>query len=299
MFDPVLLQTFIVIAEGHSFSEASRRLGLRQPTVSDHVRRLEETVGHRLFVRDTHTVALTVEGEAMIEFARSILEANERAKRHFAGTKLRGRLRFGASEDLVSSWLPEILHDFMRQHPQVDLELTIALSNALIARFDAGELDLALCKRWPGDDRGDLVWRDSMVWAGAEAEPEFPETHVPLIMYPPPSISRVMALSALEQAAIPWRIACTSGSLTGLVAAAQAGLGVMAHSRRLIPKGLTECNTSRKLPKLGDVEFVLLRARRGARSPVMELGAAIIEKADLFLGPLSVPSAASAPSRPS
>jgi DNA-binding transcriptional LysR family regulator len=282
MFDPVLLQTFLVIAEGNSFSEASRKLGLRQPTVSDHVRKLEGVVGHRLFIRDTHTVTLTVEGEAMIEFARSILEANERAKIHFAGTKLRGRLHFGASEDLVSSWLPEVLHDFMQDHPQVDLELTIALSNTLIARFDAGELDIALCKRWPGDDRGEFVWRDSMVWAGAEAEPEFAGAQVPLITYPPPSISRFMALGALEHAAVPWRIACTSGSLSGLVAAAQAGLGVLAHSRKLMPKGLIECKETRQLPKIGDVEFVLLRTRRGARSPVSELSAAIVEKADHF-----------------
>ncbi|HML27599.1 MAG TPA: LysR family transcriptional regulator [Hyphomicrobium sp.] len=280
MFDPVLLQTFLLIAEGNSFSETSRKLGIRQPTVSDHVRKLEEAVGHRLFVRDTHTVSLTFEGEAMIEFARSIIEANERAKRHFAGTKLRGRLRFGASEDLVSSWLPEVLRDFMLNHPQVDLELTIALSNALIARFDAGEIDIALCKRWPGDDRGEFIWRDSMVWASTDEEPQFAGSQVPLIVYPPPSISRIIALGALEQAAVPWRIACTSGSLTGLVAAARAGLGVMAHSRKLMPKDLVECKVTEQLPKLGDVEFVLLRPRRGVQAPVSELSAAIVEKAD-------------------
>ncbi|RUO99372.1 LysR substrate-binding domain-containing protein [Hyphomicrobium sp.] len=282
MFDPALLQTFLLIAEGNSFSEASRKLGLRQPTVSDHVRKLEELVGRRLFVRDTHTVSLTIEGEAMIEFARNILEANERAKRHFAGAKLRGRLRFGASEDLVSSWLPDVLHGFMRDHPEVDLELTIALSNPLIAKFDAGELDVALCKRWPGDDRGEFIWRDSLVWAGNDEEPNFQNGQLPLIVYPPPSISRYIALGALEQAAVPWRIACTSGSLSGLVAATRAGLGVMAHSRRLMPKGLHECADTRRLPKLGDVEFVLLRPRRGARAPVSELSAAIVERAEQF-----------------
>jgi DNA-binding transcriptional LysR family regulator len=96
-----------MIAEGASFSEASRRLGLGQPTVSEHVRKLEKTVGHRLFIGVTHSVTLTPEDEAMVALARSILETNERAKRYFAGTKLRGRLRFRASEDLVQSWLPD------------------------------------------------------------------------------------------------------------------------------------------------------------------------------------------------
>lgn len=282
MFDPALLKTFLVIAEGNSFSETGRRLGLRQATVSDHIRKLEDAVGHRLFVRDTHSVALTAEGEAMVEFARGILDANERARRHFAGTKLRGRLRFGASEDLVSSWLPEVLRGFAQQHPLVDLEFTIALSNILINRFDAGELDVVLCKRWPGEERGEFIWRDSLIWAGSPSYQPSEGDQVQLILYPPPSISRIMTLAALEQAGISWRIACTSGSLSGLVAATQAGFGVMAHSRKLLPKGLVECAPNLQLPALGDVEFVLLRARRGSRAPVGELSAAIRSKAEHF-----------------
>ena len=45
MLDPVLLKTFLVIAEGNSFSETSRKLAMRQSTVSDHVRRLEQHLG--------------------------------------------------------------------------------------------------------------------------------------------------------------------------------------------------------------------------------------------------------------
>jgi DNA-binding transcriptional LysR family regulator len=218
----------------------------------------------------------------MVAFAKSILETNERARRHFAGTKLRGRLRFGASEDLVSSWLPEVLRRFVLEHPLVDLEFSIALSNCLITRFDAGELDIVLCKRWPGEERGELVWRDSLVWAGSPTCPTFTSEQVQLILYPPPSISRLMALTALERSGIAWRIACTSGSLSGLVAAAQAGLGIMAHSRKLIPKGLIEYPPSQQLPSLGDLEFVLLRAPQGIRAPVAELSATILAKAEHF-----------------
>jgi DNA-binding transcriptional LysR family regulator len=279
MLDPVLLKTFLVIAEGNSFSEASRRLSLRQSTVSEHVRKLEKSVGHRLFVRDTHSVTMTLEGEALVEFARNILETNERATNYFARTKLRGRVRFGASEDLVVSWLPEILSAFVARHPLVDLEFTVALSGVLINQFDAGDLDMVFCKRWTGDERGDLVWRDQLVWVGPREDRPFSLEQVPLVIYPPPSITRVMALAALEHASIPWRIACTSGSLSGLTAAVRAGLGIMAHSRKLIPEGLIELAPQRGLPALGPLEFVLLRTRRAARGPVAELSAAILAKA--------------------
>src|SRR5215472_8665002 len=157
MLDPVLLESFLAVTQTRNFSEAGRRLGLQQSTISQHVRRLEEEAGRRLFVRDTHSVVLTADGEAMEGFARSILEANERAQRYFAGSQLRGRVRVGASEDFVTSRLPEVLADFIRLHPLVDLTLTVGVSASLYQLLDNGELDLILCKRRSGDERGRLV----------------------------------------------------------------------------------------------------------------------------------------------
>ena len=136
VFDPALLTTFVTVAKAASFSEAGRRLGLRQSTVSQHIRRLEARASRRLFVRDTHSVTLTADGQAMLGLAQGILEANERARQYFAVSELRGRVRFGASEDFVQSHLPEVLRDFMRVHRAVDLELTVGLSGVwVLARW--------------------------------------------------------------------------------------------------------------------------------------------------------------------
>src|ERR1700761_9317437 len=126
MLDPVQLESFLAVAQTRNFTEAGRRLGLRQSTVSQHVSKLEKSAGRRLFVRDTHSGVPTPDGGAMAGFAKSILEANARARDYFAGSRLRGRVRFGTSEDFVSSRLPEWLADFVRQHPLVDLALTVA-----------------------------------------------------------------------------------------------------------------------------------------------------------------------------
>ena len=78
MFDPLLLRTFLVVARGNSFSATSEKLAVRQSTVSDHIRRLERQVGRQLFIRDTHSVTLTPEGEALIGYATSIQDTTER-----------------------------------------------------------------------------------------------------------------------------------------------------------------------------------------------------------------------------
>ncbi len=191
------------------------------------------------FVRDTHSVALTPDGEAMLGLAQGILDANERARRYFAGSELRGRVRFGASEDFVQSRLPEVLREFTRVHPAVDLELTVGLSGALLQALDTGELDLVLAKRRPGEDRGRLVRREKLVWVGSNPGLAAPERPLPLILYPQPSISRAIALEALERAGRSWRIVCTSSSFSGLNAAALAGLGVTVQADGLAPVGLT------------------------------------------------------------
>ena len=276
MLDPVLLQTFLAIAQTRNFTQAAARLGLRQSTVSQHIRKLEQEAGRRLFVRDTHSVTPTADGQAMIEFARGILAANERAERYFAGSQLRGRLRFGASEDFVASLLPQVLREFVRTHPLVEFELTVGMSGELNEKLERGELDLVCGKRRPGDNRGRLVWRDRLVWVTGDARGFDPATPLPLILYSPPSITREIALAALERSGRAWRIVCTSGSLSGLRAATLAGLGVTIVSEGLIPTALAELPGGHGLPDLGTVEFVVLGAGRTLRGPAAELADAIL-----------------------
>jgi DNA-binding transcriptional LysR family regulator len=275
MFDPILLASFKLVAETRSFSEAARRLNLRQPTVSQHVARLEQSIGRRLFVRDTHSVTPTADGDALLAHAEIILQAHDRARRHFAAAELRGRVRFGTSEDFVTSRLPALLRDFTRRHPAVDLELVVALSGRLVELYDAGQLDLALGKRRLGDERGQLIRREALVWVGNPLA--LPDVHapLPLLLFPEPSISRKAVLDALARAGRAWRIVCTSGSLTGLIAAAEAGLGVTAQARSLISRGLSELPPELGLPDLGELEFTVLGADRPETTPAGALAALI------------------------
>lgn len=253
-----LLQTFVVVAESGSFTGAGRTLGLRQSTVSQHIRRLEELTGRRYVDRNTHSVGLTPEGEILLDHARAILGRYDRLQQHLAAAPLRGRLRFGASEDFVLSALPNVLAAFARRHPDLDIELNVGLSEDLRADFDAGRLDLAFVKRRDGDSRGHIAWKEPIEWM---AHPEFrldPNAPLPLILYPPPSITRIGVLETLEKAGRPWRIAFTSASVSGLSAAARAGIGLLPHSVRLMPPGLAIVPPREALPRLPDIQFAIL-----------------------------------------
>lgn len=253
-----LLETFVAVAELGSFTGAARMLGIRQSTVSQHVQRLEQRAGRRCIDRTTHRVMLTPDGEVLLAHARAILDGHRRLQNHLSAAPLRGRLRLGASEDFVLSALPDVLAAFARRHPDVDLELRAGLSDDLYDAFDAGQLDLIFVKRRQGDRRGTSVWQEPIVWVG---HPEFPlvqDAPLPLLLYPPPSVTRALALDLLERSGRSWRVAFTSASLTGLSAAARAGIGLMPHSGRLMPPGLSILAPREGLPVLPLIEFVVI-----------------------------------------
>ena len=263
-FSPVQLRSFLTVADLRSFSAAARRLSLRQSTVSQHIQRLEQAVNHKLLLRDTHSVALTAEGEAMRELAARVLEAQDGISRYFSGARNRERLRLGISEDFAAAQLVELLTTFRREHPGVDLELTVGLSQTLYHGYDSGELDVIFAKRRSGDKRGGSAWRERLVWIARPGYQTDPDAPVPLIAYSPPSVTRSIAIAALERMGRDWRLVCSSGSLNGMRAAALAGLGIAAHSGRLIPAGLVQQPPESGLPLLDEVEFVVLGPGRGA-----------------------------------
>jgi DNA-binding transcriptional LysR family regulator len=89
-----------------------------------------------------------------------------------------------------------------------------------------------------------------------------------------------VALETLERQRRTWRVVCTSGSLSGLRAAALAGLGITLHARSLIPDGLTETAATLRLPDAGEVEFVVTTRSGTAQGPATALADAILANGD-------------------
>jgi DNA-binding transcriptional LysR family regulator len=287
-YDPDQLRTFLAVAQSLSFTQAASRLGLRQPTVSQQIRRLEEAVGRELFLRDTRSVSLTADGEAMAGFARSILAAHEQAVGFFTGSGLAGRLRLGVTDDLALTQVPRILREFRQLYPRIDLELTVSQSPVLQRRVESNHLDLAFVKNLAGPiaARGSLVRRDRLVWAAVEGTRMQPDEPVRLVVYQAPSETRSVAVQALERDGRSYRISCTVRGVNGVIAAVRAGLGIAVVARTLLPGDFVELPASEGLPELGEMDLVLLRSARAASEPVDALTATILASGR----PLSVAS---------
>ncbi len=258
-FDPAQLKSFLAVAETRNFTRAAERLRISQPTVSQHVRKLEQAAGRILVARDTREVRLTDNGDAMAGFARTILAANDAAARYFSGAAMRGRLRFGTADDLAITGLPRILREFRQLYPQINLELTVSQSDQLHRRLKAGALDLVFVKWVSGTQEGEVVKKDTFAWVGLEETVLEPGAPVPVIVYPAPSLSRKLALDALEEAGKTWQVTCTTKQISGVLAAVRAGIGIAAMPTSLVPDDLKIITKRFDLPVVGDVDFTLIR----------------------------------------
>ena len=276
MFDPQLLRTFVTVADTLNFTRAAEQLELSQPTVSQQIRKLEGAAGRILVSRDTRQVALTDNGDAMLGFARSILAAHDEATAYFTGTAMRGRLRFGSADDLALTQLPQILRDFRQLHPQINLELMVGQSSMLTRRLNTGHLDLVFVRVGTGSHEGRLVRRERLVWVAHRSLQLDPGHPVPLIAYQAPSLSRTLAIDALEAVGRTWRITCNVRELNGQLAAMRAGIGIGVFPQNLIPGDLVQVSGMFDLPLLEEVDFALLDNPRAAREPVQALVSAIV-----------------------
>lgn len=259
---PDLLRALVTVVECGGFSMAGERLGRGQSAVSLQIKRLEEQLGAQLLVRSPRHIALTSEGELILDQARRILALNDELVTRAREPEIAGVVRFGAPEDFATSHLPNVLAQFAKNHPKVALDVTCELTLELLERFSSGNLDLALVKREPSEKSPGLrVWREPLVWVGVDRKVLDGAVTIPLVVSPRPCVYRKRMTDSLDQKQRPWRIAYTCGSLAGSLAAVRAGLGITVLPKEMAPTDLTILNADMlDLPALEDTEMALVEA---------------------------------------
>ena len=248
--DMDVLRTLVAAQQFGSFNRAAGQIGRSQSAVSQQVRKLEEQVGEPLFQKQGRGLVLTEAGDVVLAYARRILDLNDEAVAAVRGRTIEGVVRFGLPADFAETWLPTALGRFKRAHPAVRIEAIVDRNRLLLERLDKGELDLVLAL---GSDRradAEQVASLPLVWIGpASAEPVWaPGEPIPLAMYEPPCFFRQGALTTLDRAGLPWRIAFSSPSLHGLWAAVEAGLGVTLRTAVGLPAGVRIVSDTVDLP---------------------------------------------------
>jgi len=159
--DPSLrqLRSFVAVAEHRHFGRASRALGVPQPTISRHVRDLEEALGVALLVRTSRATELTDAGEAALDHAHAILERVDRLRTATADAARRGRgeVTVGFVASTVPPMLAPLVQRVAERHPELVLHVSQVRVGDVVAKLRAGTIDLAITRTV--DDAPDLIQR--------------------------------------------------------------------------------------------------------------------------------------------
>lgn len=139
-----VLKTFVAIAETGNFTTAAETVYRTPSAVSMQIKKLEEMLGCTLFLRDARSVSLTPKGELLLGYARRLLSLNNETVSRFLLPDMNGVVRVGAPEDVGERILPDVLKRFAETYPNVTIDVSIGMSNAMRKRVDEHRLDIAV-----------------------------------------------------------------------------------------------------------------------------------------------------------
>ena len=150
--DLAALEVFLTVAREGSFSRAAEKLYRTQPAISLNIRKLEDIIGHSLFVRGARPSRLTDAGVLLKEYAERLLNLREEARRGLAelGGLHRGELRLGVNESSIHALLPA-LAKFRKLHPGVQVRVHRTFSRDIPHEVLNYRLDLGAVSYIPRD----------------------------------------------------------------------------------------------------------------------------------------------------
>ena len=138
------INTFLHVAELHSFSRTARQLGYSQSAVSSQIAQLEGELGAPLFDRVGKTVRLTGAGETFLGYARTLLATVQQAQAALQPPQqISGSLRIALADSVCSTFLPGLLQRYHARCPQVELVLCTATADGMLQMLGTNQTDLA------------------------------------------------------------------------------------------------------------------------------------------------------------
>lgn len=280
-FDLDAMRSFVTGMELGSFAKAASKLARSTSAISAQLKKLEAQAGTPLFKKAGRQLELTEAGKVLLGYSRTLLSLNDEARAAVAELKLKGWVRLGLQEDF-GGFLPQVLGRFVRAHPDVQVEACIARNADLLSRIEQGSLDVAVA--WGGVDRAgyrETIAELPMGWIDSVQHPLAwqPADPLPLIAFEAPCPFFTEAVAALDHAGLPWRLAFTSSSLSGLVAATEAGLGLTIRTGLGLPPGTEFLPPgSYGLPPLPSIALTLHR-HAASTDPLSEKLSALVLQA--------------------
>ncbi len=264
------LRSFVTIAKTGSMTRAAARLFMTQSAISMQIKRLETSLGLVVFDRTAQGMITTSAGEQLLGYAIKLLELNDEVVGRLTSLDYEGQLRLGVPSDVIYPYMPDILKQFSRDYPRVQIKLSCAQSKVLKEQFSQGLQDVILTTEKNPEGDGRVIGTQRLMWTGAVDGTAWKQQPLPLGMSKScafwPS-----AIKALEEAGLTWVDPVTTEDFIAAEAMTAADLCVCVELGCALITGRVPIDHCGLLPELPDYSLILYGAENSPTPMVNEL----------------------------
>ncbi|WP_020155706.1 LysR family transcriptional regulator [Caldibacillus debilis] len=144
-------QLLTVLAKERNMRKAAERLFVSQPALSQRLQTIEKEWGRPLFLRSHKGLALTPAGELVVEYARKVLELEEKVKEDIQAmeSEVYGKLKIACASIVGQHWLPKVLKKFVERYPYVKISLITGWSSEILKAMYEDQVHVGIIRGTP------------------------------------------------------------------------------------------------------------------------------------------------------
>lgn len=257
--DLTALRSFVTVLETGGVTRAAHQLHLTQSAVSMQLKRLEDALGQPLLDRTGRGVAPTAQGEQLLAYGRRMLALNDEVWSRMTDTAFEGEITLGVPHDIVYPHVPTILRRIDREFPRVRVHLISSYTLKLREMMDHGDLDVALTTEDDTPAEAECLATQQLVWVGAHGGTAWRSRPLRLA-FERKCYFRRWAMTALDDAEIPWEMVVDTGSTRTVEATVAADLAIHAVLESTVEHHFEKIAHGGALPEIGSSRINLYRA---------------------------------------
>ena len=247
------LESLIKVADLKSFSKAAQALYLTQPTMSGHIRILEQYFGTRLFDRGKRGVTLTEAGQIVYSYSKKLLDLRREAKETIEEHTglIRGEITIGGSTIPGEFILPALFGRFKKEYPGISLALRVGDTQTICNEVLQGEVDLGVVGARLYENKIKYIehYKDEVCLLAGADHPLAKKGGLTLgdldkhdvILREEGSATRSLVEKKLATKGLSWdalKVVATLGSTSAVKEGVMAGVGLAFLSRRAVKNEL-------------------------------------------------------------
>lgn len=255
--DSDLLRTFLAVSDAGSLLAGAEKIFRSQSATSIQIQKLEKIIGKPLFHRHGRGVSLTPTGETLVTTARQVIAQLDNAMLDLTEGHLKGQLRIGIPTEHSQGALSQIIAEFSRLHPEVELMVQCSNSAKFPDYLAEGKLDIAVYEVEEVKSGMEFLCQEDMAWVTSKKHQTHVAETLPIALIDKSCWWHDIAIGSLSKIKKPYEIVFKSETAEGIAAAIQAGIAIGVLNKSAISGDLVAIPLEEGFPKLTSTSLVI------------------------------------------